>query len=117
MNSFDVVRRLGNGELVGDIAEALSVTAAEVIETGKKGTVTITIEILAQQIGDPMVIVRDSIKRTPPKRDPRGVLLFAVNGGLHTRDPRQTEMDLRDLNAPDPEIRDTGDGATTVREA
>lgn len=117
MSPEEVIRRLGNGDLVPELVEALVVTANEVQETGKKGTVTVTFELLVQQVGDPMVIVRDSVKRTPPKRDPRGVLLFAVNGGLHARDPRQVEMDFRLVEPPAPEIREPGDGATTIREA
>lgn len=117
MSPEEVMRRLGGGDLVPELVEALAVTAVEVQETGKKGTVTVTFELLVQQIGDPMVIVRDQVKRTPPKRNPRGVVLYAVEGGLHSRDPRQVEMDFRLVDTPAPEIRDTGDGATTVREA
>lgn len=117
MSPEDVMRRLGGGDLVPELVEALAVTAVEVQETGKKGTVTVTFELLVQQIGDPMVIVRDQVKRNPPKRNPRGVVLYAVEGGLHTRDPRQVEMDFRLVDPPVSEVRETDGGATVVKEA
>lgn len=117
MDALGVVQRIGNGHLLDDLAEALAVVAEEVVATGKAGQVALVLKIAVQQQGDPMVIVSDQITKKPPKRDPRGVLLYAVEGGLYTRDPRQVEMDFRAVATAPDEIRESAGGAAVVREA
>jgi hypothetical protein len=113
---YDTVRRLARGELITELYEALAQTAKEVVETGKKGTVTLTLAVSTQGIGDPMVIITETIARSAPKKDPRGAYFYSVGGGLHKEDPRQTRMELRTVEGGRSELRATDDQQPVVRE-
>lgn len=117
MDALGILKRIGNGHLIEDIAEALAEVGANVVETGKPGQVTVTLKVSVQQVGDPMVIVNDTVARKMPTKAARGVLLYAVDGGLHTRDPRQVEMEFRRVDPAQTEIRESDGGAPVVREA
>ena len=95
MDALAVLQRLSGGQLIPDLAEALVLTADEVVNTGKPGTVTLTLKVSTKRAGDVVVVIDETIARRSPQRDPRGAYFYAVEGGLHSQDPRQTVMDLR----------------------
>lgn len=102
-----VLQRLGNGRLLEELAVALSSVCDEVVATGKPGQVTLTLKIATREQHDPMIAIAETITRKPPTRAPRGTYLYAVEGWLYSRDPRQTELPFRAVD----------DAAPTVREA
>ena len=108
MDGLGIIRRLGSGYLIEQLAEALATTAEEVVATGRPGTVTLTLKISTENQGDPMVIVRETIGRKAPCRDPKGAYFFALDGDLHHDDPRQTRMEFRavDMDSDTGEVRD-----------
>lgn len=108
MDALSVLRRLGTGRLLEDLADSLAVTAAEVVETGKPGVVTLTLKVSNKSQGDPLVVVDEVVSRRSPKLDPRGAFFFAVEGGLYKEDPRQVRMEFREVDAGTGEIREAG---------
>jgi hypothetical protein len=118
MDALATIARLAGGHLLNDLAEALEVVANEVAETGKPGAVSLKLAI--KPLGEPgnvMISIEEEIGRTPPKKSRGGSIYYAVNGGLFSSDPRQTRMPFRSVPAEAPEVREDGDGPSTVREA
>lgn len=117
MDPIAVLQRLGNGRFIDDLHEAVAATAQEVVETGKAGTVTVTLKISAANgQGDPFVTVADEIQRKPPKKDPKATFFFALDNELHRDDPRQTVMEFRTVNKETGEIIDVRE-TPVIREA
>lgn len=116
MDGLAILQRLGRGTVIPDLTDALNKTAEEVVATGKPGTVTLTLKVSTKSIGDPFVAIEESIARSAPKKDPRGAFFFAVEGGLHREDPRQSQIDFRTVDRETGEIRDRDDLAVAVRE-
>lgn len=109
MDSLAVVLRLGNGKLLDDICDALTATAAEVVETGKPGMVTVKFKVSNKQQGDVLIVIDETVSRASPKDDPKGAYFFAVDGELHREDPRQAKMEFREVvNTKSGEIRSVG---------
>jgi len=90
MNALEVLNRLGGGHAPDKLAAAILRVAEEVRATGNTGKVTLTLSVSQPPGGDPaLVTVQDSIGVTLPKDDSSlGAFFFAVDGELHTRDPR-----------------------------
>ncbi len=98
MDALAVLQRLGTGRLLEELHEALVTTAEEVVATGKPGTVTLTLKVSNNSQGDAMVMVRETVSRSAPKRDPRGAMFYALDGALHREDPRQAVMEFRTVD-------------------
>ncbi len=80
-------------------------TAQEVVESGNKGTVTLTITITTKTQGDSLVMVDEKVSRTVPKANPKGAYFYAVDGDLHRDDPRQAPLNLRAVDTATSEAR------------
>lgn len=117
MNALAILQRLASGRLVEELAEALTVTAQEVVATGKPGTVTLTLKVSTKGQGNPLVVVEETIARAAPRRDPRGAIFYAIDGGLHRDDPRQPHLEFRTVDHATGEIRDSNGGDYAEREA
>lgn len=101
------IQRLGQGRCLEELAEALAVVAERVVETGQPGTVTLRLQVKAVEgQGHVMVAVEETIAMVPPRRKAKGTIMYAVDGGLYPRDPRQPELPLRAVHAPAPEARE-----------
>lgn len=116
MDALGIVGRLGQGRLIQDLADALSVVATEVVATKKPGAVTVTLKVLPSPAGDEMVLINDTIARKAPSREPRGAYLYAIEGQLFARDPRQTQLPFRAVTGEE-EIREPAGEPSAVREA
>lgn len=93
MDALTLIQKLGSGTLVDRVYGALLGVSNEVIATGRKGTVTITLDVIHPQGADPLVVVvEETIKRTLPKSDAQGAMFYTVGDELHSRDPRQPEL-------------------------
>lgn len=117
LDTLDILRRLGRGETLNDLAAALTSVATEVVETGQPGEVTLKLKLTTREQGDAMVQITESITRKTPTPASRGQFLFAVEGWLYSEDPRQTRMPFREVARPATEQRALDDAAPAVREA
>jgi len=116
MDALGTLQSLARGQLFDELCAALVDVAEDVITTGRKGTVTLTLRLEQATPGEPSVIVAEEIKRTPPKKDPRGAILFVGDGEFHRRDPRQQQLEFRVLEE-EPNVRKPPDERQAVREA
>lgn len=106
MDVVAVLQRLGAGRLLDELHEALVATAQEVVDTGKPGSVTLTLKVSTKSQGNPMIIIDETVSRSVPKRDPKGAFFWALEGGLHKDDPRQARMEFRSIDPETGEIRE-----------
>lgn len=91
-----------NGALHTELSEALAEVAAAALEHNKPGKVTLTISVKPAAVGQPTVFVADEVKTVIPQAEKPTSLFFADGrGNLTRRDPRQAELPLRDVSAPD----------------
>lgn len=88
------------GGLHGEISDALAGLVAACMEHDKPGTLTLKVSI-KPAAGD-AVAITDDVTVKAPQAD-RGAALFFTDarGNLSRRNPRQTELPLRDLSRPD----------------
>jgi hypothetical protein len=115
MDSLTTLTRLGGGKFLDAISEHLAAVAADVVRTGKKGSVVATITV-EQFEAEPEVIVTATVQPKPPSEKPQAAIFFALDGELHREDPRQPRLDFRVVNETTGEIRHVAD-APDVREA
>lgn len=95
------------------LTDAMMLVAEDVINTGRKGKVVLTLGISQASPGEPSVIVVEQIVPTLPKKDPLGAILFIGDREFHRRDPRQPVMDFRVVDQPPDKVVEV-DGNSTV---
>ena len=105
MDPLAVIQRLGGGHALEELAEALAEVAAEVVATGKPGRVTLVLEVATETPGTPLVLIRETLTRTLPKKAARGAMFFARDGELYREDPYQPRLPFRELDTGTGEIR------------
>jgi hypothetical protein len=113
----DFLREHGNGRTHDELSDALHDLISRVKDTGKKGSVSLTIQVEPMKKDDRMVVVSDAIKVKLPEHDrPAGVWFTDRDGNLSRNDPDQLSFDsLREVPPPnvDPgtgEVLDGTDG-------
>ena len=116
MDALATILKLGSGHFIEDLNAELVKVADEVLATGKPGKVTVTLTVGRPQGVEPVVTIMEVIGATMPKRDAEGAFLFLVDGQFHARDPRQAEMEFREVKA-DTQTREGAAAQPTVREA
>lgn len=116
LDYLDPLQRLGERRFLRELYLALVDVTHDVVSHGRAGSVSVTLVVTQPVKGVPQVIVAESITRRPPKDDPRGAAYWAVDGGLHREDPRQTRLELRTLPSGQTELR-AADGEPVMREA
>jgi hypothetical protein len=98
----DQLRDIRGGEMVEELTENLAQVVNAVLATGKKGSLTLKLNVDPASKGDAVVTITDDIKVTIPREKKAGTLMFALpSGSLQRQDPRQTELNLS--AAPKPE--------------
>lgn len=118
MDALNMIQRLGQGRTLEDLAEAMANVADEVVASGKPGEVTLKLKFSVSAQGEAMVMVAETITRKVPARAPRGQILYALEGWLYSKDPRQPELPaFRPVEQVAAEVRQTDDAAPAVREA
>lgn len=119
MDALATLQRLGQGTLIDQVHRALTEVADEVVLTGKKGTVTVTLTIQpAQPDGDPCLLaISEDVKKGPPKKASRGAFLYSVDGEFHRNDPRQTTFEFRSVDNGAGELRQPEHAEPVVRSA
>jgi hypothetical protein len=99
----DIIAELARGEVVADLSGDLNDLVAAVKLTGKKGSLTFTLDVKELSAEDGTVGITAKIKVTLPKAG-RGESLFFVteDHNLSRRDPRQAELGLHEVGKPKP---------------
>lgn len=98
----DFLREHGRGRTHDELGEALHDLIARVKDTGKKGSVSLTIAVEPMKKDDRMVVVSDQIKLKLPEHDrPAGVWFTDKDGNLTRNDPDQLAFEsLREVPPP-----------------
>jgi hypothetical protein len=90
-----VLTELAKGQIHADASEQLHDLVDAVQEHGKKGTLTIRIEVAPIARDDTSVlVVKGSVESRAPKSPPSSAYFVDGTGNLSRRDPRQTELPL-----------------------
>lgn len=85
------------GRPVEEATMALADVVRAVDETGKEGSVTITLKIKPAKHGGPEKTIIAEVKAKKPIADIAGAVFFSdEEGDLHRVDPRQEEMELKE---------------------
>ena len=88
-----VLAQINRGALADEAAALLAGLVQEVSHVGRKGTLTIKIEVAPFTGGGDTVRLSGKTTVTPPARDPHaGVFFFDEDGGLSRNDPRQNTL-------------------------
>lgn len=95
-----VLMAVGGGRLHARLSEQLAAVSAAVVETGKKGTVTLKLTVAPLPRADPntLVVTGSSASNVPePDESSPTSIFFADDGGnLSRTDPRQMTLPFRD---------------------
>ncbi len=95
------VQEQRGGALHGEMSDGLVELVQAVRETGKAGTIALTVKVAPNKDGV-TVTVTDKMKLTLPEGERGAAIFFAdEHGNLMRRDPRQLEMPLKELRRPD----------------
>lgn len=84
---FDVLRKLNKGHTPTDLSDALAKLTAAAADTGKKGKLTYTINVIPIKDTDGAYELRDDIKITTPKRSRKLAILYGTPDGLLASTP------------------------------
>lgn len=121
LDAINTLQRLGAGHLIDEIFGNLVATCEDVVATGRKGSVSMTLTVQrAVKDGDPTnIVILEEVKRTPPKGVSKGAVLWAFEGEIFERDPKQKPLSaFRVVQTPDgARLRDPGPPEQSVREA
>lgn len=90
----EVARQIDRGRKLTDLDRGIRDLVEAVKETGKKGKLTYTLEILpVPKTGGEQVVLVDDVVVKPPKPEPKVALFFTTDEGrLSRNDPRQMEF-------------------------
>ena len=94
-----VLRDIRRGRPVEEATNALADVVRAVDETGKEGSVTITLKIKPSKHGGPEKTLVAEVKAKKPVADIAPAVFFSDDDGdLHRVDPAQEEMRLQEAN-------------------
>jgi hypothetical protein len=104
-----VLRDIRKGRPVEEATMALADVVRAVDETGKEGSVTITLKIKPAKHGGPEKTLIAEVKAKKPIADIAPAVFFSDDDGdLHRVDPRQEEMPLARSPRKDKPVMDAG---------
>jgi len=98
----DWLREQAGGRTHDELTQALAEVATAVKETGKKGSLTLTITLAPIDRGASAVTVADQVKKTVPVHDRRKPIFYVDDAGSLVRDdPNQPTFEgLREVPTP-----------------
>lgn len=109
---MDFLREQRAGELQDELSQELNNVVAQVERMGKKGTITLTIEVapVSKEMSG-QVVVRDSIVVKLPKAARPPTLFFTTpENNLSRKDFRQNELELKPVVNEAPPLKQVGAG-------
>lgn len=91
-----------NGGLHDECSQALNDLVSACEDTGKKGTLVLTVEIRPMKKAQQTMVVTSRVATKAPKHDaPEAIFFVDANGNLVRDDPRQMNIgDIREVPAP-----------------
>lgn len=93
----DILRDIRRGAPVEEATMVLADVVRAVDETGKEGSVTITLKVKPAKHGGPEKTIIAEVKAKKPIAEIAPAVFFSdAEGDLHRVDPRQEEMELRE---------------------
>lgn len=96
----DILRDIRKGRPVEEATQALADVVRAVDETGKDGSVTITLKVKAAKHGGPEKTIICDVKAKKPIAEIAPAIFFSdAEGDLHRHDPNQEEMGFEDVKA------------------
>ena len=96
----DILREIRKGRPVEEATIALNDVVRAVDETGKPGSVTITLKISPAKHGGPEKTLTAEIKAKKPIAEIAPAVFFSdAEGDLFRFDPRQEEMELAEVGS------------------
>lgn len=102
----DVLRDLRGGACVDEATDRLAELVQRVTDTGKPGSITITLTAKVASRASGALIITDKVALKLPAGAPSESILFATpEGSLLTEDPRQQKLDLKAVPEPTKELR------------
>lgn len=93
----DTLRELRGGVVMDELGEALNKVVGAVRDTGKMGSLTLTIKVKPASKGNlDTMFLEDTLKVNAPENDKGATVFFATpEGNLQRNDPRQTALELK----------------------
>jgi hypothetical protein len=100
----DFLRETAQGKTHEELSEALRDLVGRVLDTGKKGSLGLTIVVEPMKGGGEQLLVSDEIRLKLPEHDRAAAVFFADRDhNLVRNDPRQMSFEsLREVPAHDP---------------
>lgn len=86
-----------NGGLHGELSESLADLVLAALEHGKKGALTIKLEVAPNADGITVTITDAITLKKPEAARGAGIWFTDLEGNLHRRNPAQQELPLREL--------------------
>ena len=97
----DTLRDLGRGRVIDEAAVLLQDVVRSVAETGKKGRITLTVEVAPMKGNESALLVTAAaVAKLPPSEPIAGAFFPDEDGNLHRDDPRQIALPLREVSRP-----------------
>ncbi len=108
---LEVIRELRMGKTAIELSEKITDVVAAVIKTGKKGSITLKLQIEPATTGDEIsqLIVSEEVTLKVPEKSKPDTLFFSNSHGVMMRfDPRQEKLDLKVVEMPKEEMKEVG---------
>lgn len=110
----DVMQRARNGTLTPDASEKLAELVKRVDQSGKPGSLTITISLRKGPAGS--IAVEGDVKLKLPKEEKVETLMFPTpEGNLLTEDPAQGKLDLKQVTSNNTELAVVAPASTEIK--
>jgi hypothetical protein len=105
-NSFGLLMsQFRNGGSGAELSEKLQELTRAVQQTGKTGS--LTYKIIVKPMTGGAFVVTDQIAAKIPEAPRDAAVFYATEQGvLQREDPNQRKLDLREVNRPEPEVRE-----------
>ena len=114
----DTLRALGHGECLDQLTDGLHELVGAVEQTGRAGSITLTVQVKRGPGKAGTVIVTDDVSLKLPKPEKRQTIMFVTpENNLVTTDPRQQALTLTDATGPAPALVETSTTAATLKTA
>lgn len=104
---------LERGCLNAELTEELAELVKAVRETGRKGTVTLKINVALMKGSEDTVNISADVNTSKPRSDRAQTIMFSTyDGDLLRDDPHQASLDLREVLKPATQFKQVGNGGS-----
>lgn len=102
----DVLRDVGRGAVIDEAAHQLQTLVREVRESGKKGTLTLKVEVAPMKGNADVVALAVRADLKLPAGEPlAAVMFYDDDGNLLRDDPKQLQLSLREVPRETKELK------------